>query len=667
MSYSFNFSEKRHSIKWKMMFILFVIFLLIGLILGYVNIKGVENAMQENMTGKMTTIMESLKYTVDSKVNDLKIAQNFILNDKETIRLFANGEREKLQEKYLGLFQHTLKPRFKVNIFQFHVPPATSFLRIHKPGKFGDDLSRFRKTVVRANKEKLVQAGIEVGKYGASIRVVYPVNDNGKHIGSVEIGSDYINLMENVARSLKVKFAIGIDARVLKNAGFKLKTETVKKGNELYYYFSNEATKNFIKTNTISNKVRLIELEDRQLASSSFILNDYSNTAIGSIVITKDITDLMNNAKNAVYGKVALLFLFIFIVAVIIYFILTKSIFSPLLLVVNALEQIADGDLTATLEHTSNDELGRLTQALNEMSTNLRNMVSGIRERAANLSNSAQEFSSISTNMMSNAENLSEKSASISSAAEEMNVNMSTIAAAAEQSTTNINTVVSTTEEMASTVSEISQNTAQAQQIATRAVAAAAGASDKINLLGDSAQDISRVIEVINDIADQTKLLALNATIEAARAGEAGKGFAVVANEVKELARQTNEATEGITEKIEAMQESTVNSVQEINNISAVISEINEITAGIASAVEEQAVTTKDISGNIGHAAQGVGDVTNSVTQAGEATKLIAGDISVLNSESNEVQSASKQVENGVKNMANLSADLIKMVEGFKI
>ncbi len=667
MSYNFNVSEKRQSIKWKMTGFLFGIFIVIGIILFFVNLNGVKQSLQKNMEGKMETIIESFQYNVASKVNDLKITQNFILNDRETIDLFANREREKLSDKYLSLFQNTLKPRFKVNIFQFHVAPATSFLRIHKPGKFGDDLSRFRKTVVHANSDKIVQAGIEVGKYGASIRVVYPVENNGEHIGSVELGADYIDLMENVARSLKVDFAIGIKENVLKAAGFKLKTKTIKKGNIVFYHFSGDLIKKLIDNYKFGNDVHIEEIDNRTIAFSSFELKDYSMADIGRIIISKDITKLLNDAKAAVYGKIALLFMFIFIVAIIIYFLLTRSVFSPLSLAVKSLELVAEGDLTNTLQYHSNDELGRLTETINEMSANLRKMVSDIREKAETLTTSSQEFSSISNGMMSNSENLSEKSASVSSAVEEMNVNMSTIAAASEQSSTNITNVVSTTEEMASTVSEISQNTAQAQQIASRAVEAAVSASEKINALGHSAEDISRVIEVINDIADQTKLLALNATIEAARAGEAGKGFAVVANEVKELARQTNEATEGITTKIKAMQESTGISVKEINKISSVISEINEITAGIASAVEEQAVTTKDISGNLGHAAQGVNDVNTSVNQAGEAVRLIAEDITTLNKETKEVKNASQQVENGVKNMTQLSNDLKQLVENFKL
>ena len=89
--------------------------------------------------------------------------------------------------------------------------------------------------------------------------------------------------------------------------------------------------------------------------------------------------------------------------------------------------------------------------------------------------------------------------------------------------------------------------------------------------MGQSAQEIGKVIGVIVEIAEQTKLLALNATIEAASAGEAGKGFAVVAGEVKELARQTNEATSEIRGRIESIQQSMGGTVQQIGQIQQVI------------------------------------------------------------------------------------------------
>ena len=116
-----------------------------------------------------------------------------------------------------------------------------------------------------------------------------------------------------------------------------------------------------------------------------------------------------------------------------------------------------------------------------------------------------------------------------------------------------------------------------------------------MNKLGESSQEIGNVIKVITSIAQQTNLLALNATIEAARAGEAGKGFAVVANEVKELAKQTAKATEDIGRKIEAIQVDTKGAVAAIEEIGTIINQINDISNSIATAVEEQTVTTNEI------------------------------------------------------------------------
>ncbi len=110
-----------------------------------------------------------------------------------------------------------------------------------------------------------------------------------------------------------------------------------------------------------------------------------------------------------------------------------------------------------------------------------------------------------------------------------------------------------------------------------------------------AANEINKVTETINEIADQTNLLALNATIEAARAGEAGKGFAVVANEIKELAKQTTEATREIKQRIDGVQESSNKTISAINSITTTITNSSDVVSGMAAAVEEQAVTTQEI------------------------------------------------------------------------
>ena len=129
---------------------------------------------------------------------------------------------------------------------------------------------------------------------------------------------------------------------------------------------------------------------------------------------------------------------------------------------------------------------------------------------------------------------------------------------------------------MSSSLNEVSKNCQKESQIAANANNQAKSTRDLMERLGVSSKEIGKVIEVINDIADQTNLLALNATIEAASAGEAGKGFAVVANEVKELAKQTAQATDQIGRQIEEMQNNTGNAVAAIEDITKIIEEIKQ-------------------------------------------------------------------------------------------
>jgi methyl-accepting chemotaxis protein len=227
-----------------------------------------------------------------------------------------------------------------------------------------------------------------------------------------------------------------------------------------------------------------------------------------------------------------------------------------------------------------------------------------IAQNASALSSSAEELTAISQQLAGNAEET----------ATQANV----VSAASDEVSKNVNIVAASSEEMQASIREISKNANEAARVAKSAVTAAEETNRTISKLGESSAEIGKVIKVITSIAQQTNLLALNATIEAARAGEAGKGFAVVANEVKELAKQTAKATEEIGQKIEAIQSDTKGAVEAIADISQVINQINDISNSIASAVEEQTVTTNEIGRNVNEAAKGTGEIANNI--AGVAT-----------------------------------------------
>jgi methyl-accepting chemotaxis protein len=188
-----------------------------------------------------------------------------------------------------------------------------------------------------------------------------------------------------------------------------------------------------------------------------------------------------------------------------------------------------------------------------------------------------------------------------------------------------------------------------------------------VDELGHAADEISKVTEAITEISEQTNLLALNATIEAARAGEAGKGFAVVANEIKELARQTAAATLEIKNRITGIQDSTADTVTQIEAITGVINEVNEIVGTIATAVEEQSVTSQEIANNVAQASQGIQEVNENVNQSSSVAGTISGDIAEVNSSVQEIADSSSQVNHNSDELSALSGKLRELVGRFKV
>ncbi len=160
-----------------------------------------------------------------------------------------------------------------------------------------------------------------------------------------------------------------------------------------------------------------------------------------------------------------------------------------------------------------------------------------------------------------------------------------------------------------------------AGKLADQASDAAREASANVDRLRESSAAIGNVVNLIAQIARQTTLLALNSTIEAARAGEAGRGFAVVATEVKALAVQTQNATEEITKKIEALQRDAAGSVDAVHRISQAIEAIRPVFENVNGAVAEQNATTGEMADNAASASSFIVSVGDSATEIDSATK----------------------------------------------
>ena len=333
--------------------------------------------------------------------------------------------------------------------------------------------------------------------------------------------------------------------------------------------------------------------------------------------------------------------------------------------VADAAERLSQGDLSAAVQSRSDEDI--LARSFARMSASLRGVFERLARQAASLRQASQLLHDVSGEVSAGLADVTANATTVAAAADAMSANMAAVSSSAEQSSAGIGTVAESAEQMTATIGEVARNAEAGRKITGAAVDTVDSASRRVDELGRAARQIGTVIDVIIDIAEQTKLLALNATIEAASAGDAGKGFAVVANEVKELARQTGEATERIRASVAAIQESTSSTVSEIGEIQGVIADANENVTSIAAAVEEQATTTGDIACSVADAARGVHTVTDSVGQSAAAATAIATEIAKVNQTADAVSAATGQLGQQAEELLALGAELESMVAGFQL
>jgi methyl-accepting chemotaxis protein len=382
-----------------------------------------------------------------------------------------------------------------------------------------------------------------------------------------------------------------------------------------------------------------------------------------------DITDTSNSLSNRTRNLFTIGSILGFIMVLSILLLNARSVLKLLggepEAMVELARRIAGGDLSDS--SSSKAVPGSLLAALQDMTVNLRNLIAKIVAEGRSLTATSTELALAAEDMTGGAEQSAAKADTVAAATEEMSVNMDTVTMASEQAAQNVNVMANAMEEMSSAIQEIAENTEKANAMTGEAVNYAKSSSGKVNHLGKAAHEISKVTEVITEISEQTNLLALNATIEAARAGEAGKGFAVVANEIKELAKQTAEATGEIKSKIESIQSSTDETVTEITEISTVIDSVNDIVSTIASAVEEQSVTAADISGNVNDAANGISEVNENVSQASMVASEIARDIVDVSQVSKEAREGSLRLQESAEHLKNIAGTISKETGRFNL
>lgn len=599
----------------------------VGGVLTYINLANMATLIRNSERNALEAHLQTLNNAIASESRTAEALSALVANIPLVQEKFAAGDRKGISDLFVPGFS-ALTTRYGVEQFQFHTPPATSWLRVHKPAKFGDDLSSFRHTVIATNTTQQPTRGLESGVAGLGARGILPVSYNGQPIGSVEFGMAFEQpFFDQFKQQNKVDAGLHMTVK----EGFKTLGSTLG---------DKPLLENTVLEQVLNGPPQLHHrvIQGVYHALYAAAVNDYSGKPIGVIEIAMD-----SSAYQTMLATTRTSALTVGLVAIVCGLLLTLFITRHLVhrinSVVQGVNQVAQGDLSINIPLTGQDEISDLARATEEMRRKLHDLAADVGHNATKVYEAAQEITAAVAGQAATSTQMSASVAEITSTMEELSASSTQIA------------------DQAKSVVAIANQTVNGSRKGSEAMQSVLGRMSDIHLekqhslqeivdLGTKSKQISKVMEIINTVADHTKLIAFNAALEASSAGEAGKRFSVVAGEIRRLADSVTDSTSTI--------EARVNEIQDSINRLVITSEKG--TAGITAGIEASSHTSERLH-EIVKAATDTSNAAQQISLSTQQQKIASNQVLVA---LREIVSSSSSTAHSITRISQISQEMLE-------